>query len=308
MAKTPFSRAFEFVGSIKPSCVTIKDKRIFATKNGVTVSTPIDEDLNLCADYESLKLALASSNDAAVTVENFKLSVNSDEVNIYVDLQEIESPEPDPMIGLIGQPFIDAINQMSIFLKKTKDNPAIFHLMVNGQSVISSDGNSIFEMLHGESLPTDFVLSKIFCDAINKSKGRDVWGVGASDSTISIHFSDGSWVRAENWTGEWLAFEALLPYPIEPQPFPETLSSALGAIKRFCGDGWAYLNNGRVQSNPGASAGASREVPGMVQNGAFGLQALLFAVEHCRGWEETEKGHLAVFGDRVRGLIGAWSE
>ena len=305
MGKTQFSKAFDFVGSIKPNTVTIKDHRIFATKAGVTVSTPIEEDIELCADYESLKLALSASKDnAAVTIENLKLSVNTEDVNIYVGLRDIEIPEPDPMVSLLEEPFILAVNSLSQFLKRDKDNPALLYFCVNGSSIVASDGNNIFEWFHGESLPTNLFMSKLFCEAVKKSKGRDVWGAGASDSSLTLHFSDGSWIRGESWVGEWLPFFDLLLYPVAPDPIAD-LKPALAAVKRFCSDGWVYLSQDRLSSDPGAVSGASREVEGLQIEGVFGLSALIFASENCNMWELSDNGHLAVFGENVRGLIGA---
>src|SRR6185312_14760540 len=115
--------------------------------------------------------------------------------------------------------------------------------LLNGQSIVATDGKIIFEYWHGLNLPTDIPIPKSIIPSVTKTK-KQLTKIGFSNSTVTFFFDDNSWVRSQLYAEKWPTLAHILETPCHPAPIPADFFNGLDTIASFSEKGSIFLEDG----------------------------------------------------------------
>jgi hypothetical protein len=179
-------------------------------------------------------------------------------------------------------------------------------ILLNGQSVIATNGKVLFEYWHGIDLPPALPIPKALIGPLSKIN-KKLTKFGYSNSSITLFFEDESFIKSQLYAEEWPDVHKILTLPSNPFPVPVDFFAGLDAVAPFS-EGFIYFDAGVMRSHPSDATGASYEVPGLPKGPIFPAKQLAwlkpyatsidFLVNSNNNWHG-----LMFFGDRMRGAI-----
>jgi len=250
-AKSSLLTALEFC-----SCVTEKLGASYETHIGlrgnwaiafngiVAAGSPITEDLT-CHPHNLLlieALSKCDDNFSLTQLDNDRLSVKSGKFKAVIpclDPNLMQSAIPDPMIVGISNKFKEAVEAVGVLASENAQHVLTASVLMNGQSVISTNRVMLLEYWHGLDLPPNIPLPKQFVAALVKQK-KNLIGFGFSRSSATFYFDDNCWLRTQLYSDEWPDVGNILNRQANLWPIDPNFFKAVEAIIPFSEDGNIY--------------------------------------------------------------------
>lgn len=293
-------------GSPFETHILLKNKTVTAFNGTIAAGALIDEEL-FCAPHNKTFLsALQKCKDgySLTQIDQGKLSIKSGKFKAIVpciDPNVLPYPVPDVSVAPIDDRFKAAL---TIIEKVKSDGEQIYDVsfLMNGGSVIATDGKIIFECWHGLDLPPALPLPKAFISTIIDHP-RKLLGFGFSRSSCTFYFDDNSWVRSQLYAKEWPSISHILNKPNNAVSVPTDFFTGLESIAPFS-DGPIYFNNGLLRTHKEEGKGASYEISELKEGPIFSLKYLKMIENIATKIDFYVEGKmLAFYGDNVRGMI-----
>lgn len=299
------------VGAPNETHIKLINKWSVAFNGIIAAGHPINEDLTACPHSETLTEALKKC-DIQFTIEQpdeHKLLIKSGKFRVSVpcidsNLFYIGSVD-DPSYSLRGS-FTEGLEAVNVMPDENGQKVHLVSLLMNGQSLIATNGTMILEYWHGLDLPNNIAIPKEFAAILVKSK-KKVKSLGNSNTTITVHFEDGSWLRTQLYADRWPDVSSILNRPSYPEPVPTDFFTGLTSVAPFSTDGLVHFGNGAILSHASEDVGASYSVPGLQAGPIFSAEQLKLAQPYMQkvDWQaEADFGKMMMFfSERVRGAI-----
>lgn len=289
----------------------------FATANNGVLSAgiKITDDLLACPHNDLMIKALSKcgQNLSITQLDNQRLSVKSDKFKAFVpclDSGLLQFGTPDNPVGIISNSFKDAIAVVSSVPSDVSERVTAASILLNGGSVVATNGNVLFEAWHGIDLPNGIAIPKAIIKplaAINKK----LITFGFSINSFTIWFEDESWIKTQLMAQRWPDIAKILDSESNPFPIPGDFFEALAAVAPFSEDGNVFFNKERLSSHNTEGVGASFDVVGLPSGPIYPVKqlSLLKGIADKVDFIAPLQGGycLKFFGAKVRGVIAGRS-
>jgi len=313
-------RALEFVslaqrdkGAPYQTHVILKDKRAVAFDGILAAGHMIDEDLDACPHTMTLLAALKQCTGALSISQlpTMRLSIKSGKFKAFVPCTEnieMQSVGPDPVAGVIDNRLRDGLAVVSPFIAENSQRVVMASACIRANSLLATNGHLLLEYWHGISLPPDMIVPKLFINAICKIK-KNLTHFGFSDTTLTIYFEDGSWLRTQLYKERWPNCDEIMSRTHNAQPVPVGFFEAVEAVEGFAEENRVHIGNGGVASTSIETAGAVHEVEGLTAKAIMNLKHLMLMRNLIKRIDFVGNNGVSHFyGDNLRGALTHFKE
>jgi hypothetical protein len=248
------------------------------------------------AGYPHTKLfteALANcGKDFTLTMrENGHLQIESGNEMFLVpslDFTQVVPTPPDANMAPVGPEFLKAVEAAGKVVADNDQTVLFGSIRLNGNTVMATDGTTLFEAYHGYNTPPGLMVPKAFVTALTKT-GKIPVGIGMSANweTFTCWFEDGSWLRTATYGNERWPEEILSAFPtmfgIEPlKDMPAKLFDNLRAILPFTDENdRAIIRTGLVRTHSDRRLGAAVENTAIAFDADISAKRLLAVEEYA---------------------------
>jgi DNA polymerase III sliding clamp (beta) subunit (PCNA family) len=281
---------------------------LVATNGVMTIGTKVDESMSVCPHTMQFIDALtASYGDQVISQESpAVLSVQAGEFRglvACVDPSAVPMPPPDPPIAQIGQPVIDALDAVQFLATDGAPEAHTAAVLLQANTAVAMDGKMLMEAWHGTDLPPSLLLPRKSVQAIVKCKKLPT-GFGYSDSSVTIWFEDGSFIKTQLYKANYPNYHHLFPETPNAYPLPEGFFKAVHTIMSFSENGHVYFNNGAVASDLHETKASTFKIEGLTEEMGFNGKYLIDAQIHMNAAQFIpEKTKMVFYGNSCRGVI-----
>jgi hypothetical protein len=298
-------------GPINETHILLKDKTASAFNGTLGAGCIIEEDL-YCAPHAKTflnALAKCGENYSLTQVDQSKLSIKSGPFKAVIpciDPSLIYFPTPDQNVAPIDDTLKEALTLIEKIKPENGQRIITLSFLMNGGSVIATDGKILVEAWHGLNLPTNVPIPKAIIPVLLSSK--KLIGFGLSQTTATFYVDDNSFIRTQLYAERWPDISDILNKPSTPIPVPKDFFKGLEAIKDFSDNGMIYFKDGKLQSHDVDGKGAEFEVP-EIKNGpvysAKYLSLLKDMAEKIDFYVPADRKSmlLSFIGNKVRGIL-----
>lgn len=256
--------------------------------NGVlSAGTKCEQTFKICPHADLLKRAMKkcgktinfneiSENVLSVTSEKFRAVIPC------VPLVEMPDVEPDPNIAVIDERIIKGFDVLGPLVKDDAKTVLEASILLQTNTMVATDKVIMCEYWHGNSLPPNLIIPKIFINAVLASKKKPIGFGWSQGKTITFHFDDGSWLKTQLFNEGWPDWMPIINVETHPVSFDQSIFEAVEKVADFSVDGVVYFSTGAVRSHDDMVQGASCEAPVQLMAGAaFNAKKFLFLRGKC---------------------------
>lgn len=294
-------------GSLNETHIILANHFATAFNGVIAAGISIQEDIFACPQNSLMVKALSKcGQNIAITQINDSLSIKSEKFKAIIPCLEInllQTAIPDPLIAAINDDFKTGLEIVGILANENAQSVVAASILMNGQSLIATDRNVIFEYWHGIDLPPGFALPKALVAPLTKAR-KKLTGFGNSATSVTFYFEDNSWIKSQLYNEHWPDMTPIWGRQSNPLPVPAGLWEALEAVAPFSGDGLIYSRDGGLASDSNSNAGAFYEAASIPPGLCLSARQLGLLKGLAREIDFFVEGPSIMFyGDRIRGLI-----
>lgn len=288
-----------------------------AASNGVlTIAAPIEEDLNACPQSATFLDALNRvETDLSITqLSAGFLSVASGDFRGVIPCapaEQVPISPPDDPVAVIDDRLKAGFEAVLKVPNEASTRPEYAGVLLQGGSIVATNGAVIFEYWHGIDLPPNLLIPKVAIQAIIRA-GKPLAKLGFSETSVTFWFEDGSFIKTQTFAGKFPAYKDVIDCNYgDMWPVPEHFFKAVEAVASFSENASIYFKNGQVVSNLDDETPSFYRVAGLPEgvgfNGKYlamiasGATRLLFSEDDPNGRNAIPR--LFFVGDNLRGVI-----
>lgn len=308
------------IGTAYETHISLQYNTAVAYNDTLSAGVLIAEDI-VCAPNAKL-LALALSKCEAqytLSIDGTKIVVKSGKFKATVpciDPTILAKREPDLVSHTLDDTFKSVLSKIDVI--KPELNAQKIHLLaflLNGQTIINTDGKIIIECWHGFEFPT-IAIPKAIIPAIVGTNKKLV-GFGCSSVSCTFHFDDKSWIKSQLYA-EAYPIETLysvLDKSSNASAIPADFFAGLESVSSFSENGSVYFERDKICSHKAEEAGATFDVAGLPKGPIYTSKYLMilkqlatridFAVSaNGSVHKDNASGYLLFwFGEKIRGVV-----
>jgi hypothetical protein len=293
--------------------VRLEHGRAVSFDGTLAAGIAIQDETTACPHLVRLIAALSKCGEqvSITQLDRARLSIRSDRLKAVV---ECIDPATVPLIGPDPAAVaVDARLQRALALAGTlasEGAPRVVEASVWLTSQYAygcSNGHLIYRCETGVDLPGNIVIPKAAIKALN-STGKEVSHLGASATSLTFWFDDGSWLRTQTYTDKWPEETVLRLFSTRcaPVTIPVGFFEAIDAVSPFSETDTVYFDSSGIRSDYDVSKGAKYDVSGLPNDKQFSakyLQLLEDIAEVIDFHSDPKK--LYFNGDGVTGILMA---
>lgn len=288
----------------------IEDGRVRAYNGMIALSSPLPFDIDCIPKAEPLVRAITNC-DETVTLSMTpagKLRIQSGKFRAFIDCIEEETlhvvPEGEE-VELDGEAMLEALKVIHPFIGDDASRPWTNGVLLRGQSAFATNNVVLVEYWVGAQFPVTVNVPR---QAIREMLRINEAPTHAQvcDSSITFHYSDGRWVRAQLFESEWPDLAKVLDKECNAITVDQRIFDALATIKPFADKmGRVFISEGVLSTSPEFDAeGASYEIPGLPFAGVYNIEMLNLLKGVAMHADFTTYPEPCLFyGNRLRGAI-----
>lgn len=318
--KSGLLQALEFVSCVSEKLgaphethIGLRNKWAVTFNGVVAAGHPIPEDIYAFPHTLLLLEALSKcdENYSLTQLDNNRLSIKAGKFKAAVPcLDPLLMPEafPDPQIVGITNKFKEAVEAVGVLASENAQHVLTASVLMNGQSVISTNRVMLLEYWHGLDLPFNVPLPKEFTKALAKQK-KNLTGFGFSNNSATFWFEDGCWLKTQLYADTWPDVSSILNREANLWSIDPAFFKALDAVAPFSEDGNVYSRLNLLCSHADKSVGASYECNGIPNGFVYPIKQLMIMKPYVKQIDYMANGvadssYCLVFaGDVLRGVI-----
>lgn len=305
-----------FLSTIEPQQmlsdhILIQNKTATVFNGTVAAGALIEEDL-YCAPHTKTflnALAKCGENYSLTQVDQSKLSIKSGPFKAIipcVDPKLLYFPTPDNNVAPIDDKLKEALTLIEKIKPENGQRVVTLSFLMNGASVIATDGKMLVEAWHGLNLPTNVPIPKAIIPVLLSS--NKLVGFGLSSSTATFYLEDNSFIRTQLYAESWPDISHVMERPATPIAIPESFFKGFDTIKDFSENGFVYFKEGKLQSHEFEGKGAEFEIPELKNGPVYSIKYLSLVKELASKIDfyvpaERKSMLLAFTGEKCRGIL-----
>lgn len=318
--KSALLTALEFVSCVSEKLgapyethVGLRNKWAIAFNGVVAAGAPIPDDIYCYAHTITLVEALSKCAEgySLTQLDQSRLSIKSGRFKAIVPCLDpvlIQIAEPDPQIVGITNKFKEAVDAVGVLASENAQHVLTASVLMNGESVISTNRVMLLEYWHGLDLPPNIPLPKEFVKALTRQK-KNLTGFGFSRSSATFYFEDGCWLRTQLYADEWPDVSRILNREANLWSIDPAFFQALDAVASFSDDGNVYSRLNLLCSHADEGVGATFECIGIPAGFVYPIKQLkimqpyVTKIDYMANGVADSSYCLYFVGDAMRGVI-----
>jgi hypothetical protein len=258
----------------------IKDGRVTGFNGVISLSSPIDVDLDILPHAQSL---LAAIRACAGTISlnmtpTGKLAVKSGKFKSFVECLGQDDAiwvEPEGTVVELGPQFLPGIKAIAPAMGIDASRPWSMGIKLQRQSMFATNNVILTEYWHGAEIPFDVVIPSVAIDELLRIDENPTT-VRVTENSIAFAFAGDRWLRsslvvAAPWPTD--QFEKIFGASTGPQlPFPPDFFEAVETLKPFISErGALFMSPSLIatSANDGEGASVEIEIPGVTDMQAY---------------------------------------
>lgn len=291
--------------------ILLSNKAATAFNGMIGAGAIIDEDLNAAPHAKTFLNALTKcgENYSLTQLDQSKLSIKSGPFKAIIpciDPRLLYFPIPDNNVAPIDDNFKKSLELIEKIKPENGQRVITLSFLLNGQSVIATDGKILVEAWHGLNLPTNIPIPKAIIPVLLNSK--KLTGFGVSQSTVTFYLEDNSFIRSQLYAEGWPDISEVLNKQSNPVAIPKDFFKALEAVGPFSENGFVYFSDGKLQSYVMEEKGAQFEVPVLKSGPVYSVKYLSLIKDMAEKIDfyvpaERKNMLLAFTGEKCRGIL-----
>jgi len=297
------------IGTPSETHVRLQNNLATASNGILALGCPIKENLNCCPQNSLLVHTLSKCTNDIEYQQGLMLSIKSGKLKATIPclaLDLISNITPDEPIAIIDNRLKQGFEVVGMSSMDT-NNQTIYNasILLNGPSIVGTDGKVLIEYWHGIDLPKGLPIPKNVIAPLLKSN-KTLARFGMSQTSVTFWYDDGSWIKSQLYAEQWPDISAILDRPSQQAAVPKDFFMGLEAIKGFT-DALVWFGPSHVRSHADPSVGALYEVLGIKEGPIFNIKQLLNIKAHIKTVDfnvSVQGGNMLLwFGDNCRGAI-----
>lgn len=288
----------------------IEEGRVRAYNGMIALSSPLPFDIDCKPKAEPLVKAINNCNET-VTLSMTpagKLRIQSGKFRAFVDCINEETAHVMPEgqeVQLDGEAMLEALKAIHPFIGDDASRPWTNGVLLRGQSAFATNNVILVEYWVGAQFP--------FTVNVPRQAIREMLRINeppthaqVTDKSITFHYSDGRWVRAQLYESEWPDMAKVLDRECQAVTVDQRIFEALTTIKPFADKmGRVFISDGTLSTSQDANVeGASYEIPGLPFAGIYNIEMLNLLKGIATHADFTTYPQPCLFyGQKLRGAI-----
>lgn len=264
------------VGAPNETHILLSNKTATAFNGTVGAGALIDEDINCAPHAKTFLNALSKCGEQySLTQLDKSLKIKSGKFTATIpciDPGLLYFPNPDPRVAELNDSFKQSLSLIEKIKPENGQRVVTLSFLMNGRSVVATDGKMIVEAWHGLNLPPDLPVPKACIPAILNNK--TLTGFGFSDSTVTFYFNDNSFVRSQLYKEKWPSLTHIMDKEANLKPVPADFFKGLETLLPFS-ENHLYFKDGILATKKEDGIGATYEVAGIVAGIAYNPKYLI---------------------------------
>lgn len=269
---------------------------------------PIDLDLDCSPKAVSFVKAIQTCKETIQLhmTPAGRLSVKSGKFKALVDCTPADYPdvEPEGVVMPLDGELLKVLKLLTPFIADDASRPWARGILLRGQSAFATNNIVLIERWLGYSFPVELNIPRSAVVEMIRI-GEEPERLQICENNVTFHYSGNRWLRTQTYPTQWPDLGRILDKPANPLAIPEGLWEAAADLTPFVDElGRLFLSAGMVTTGHGEGAGASIEVPGILDNGCFNVQQVMLLKGVAKTIDMTGyPGPCAFFGDKIRGAL-----
>jgi hypothetical protein len=271
-------------GTVQETHISIYDGFATACIGELTIGCPFPFSVNaIVKHHDLLEAKKVAGTEFACTANGEQLVIVAGEVRMVIaaDYSQVwASPQPDSPIAPATDRLRAALGAVAPFA--TDDRPTIQGVLCQANTTVATNGHAILEVWHGVDMPPNLRLPVSFVKKLEKIK-RTIKQFGFSESSFTIWFDDGSYIRTAMYFGEYVQYHQLFSDTKEYElvDIPDEFYKTLKAIQAFAKDGVVYFRDGQIYTAKNAESASSFKLETIPNGFGFNIKYLLLIAGHA---------------------------
>lgn len=264
-------------GTPNETHILLSNKTATAFNGTIGAGCIIEEELFAAPHAKTFLNALQQCGEkySVTQLDQSKLSIKSGPFKAIVpciDPTLLYFPTPDTNVAPIDDSFKTSLQLIEKIKPENGQRVITLSFLLNGQSIIATDGKILVEAWHGLNLPTNVPIPKAIIPVLLSSK--NLTGFGLSQSTVTFYLEDNSFIRSQLYADAWPDISHVIDKPSSPIPLPKDFFKALEAVGSFSTNGMVYFKDGKLTSHPDNEVGAEFEVEELRKGPVYSVKYL----------------------------------
>lgn len=252
------------------------------------------------------------AEDYTLVIDGTKIVVKSGKFKASIpciDPSLLSARLPDVPCAVIDDRLKEAFKAMDII--KAEPNAQRIHLLaflLNGPSVITTDGRVLLEYWHGIDLPTLSIPKSVIAPILKNTKKLTQFGF--SNNSATFFFEDNSWIKSQLYADEFPigTIQNIMNRDSFPVELPKDFYNAISAVAPFSESGNIFFKRNLLCSHNTIEAGATHEVDGLPDGPKYNYRFMMMVKDYVEKIDFKvsidDKGYMCFFfGKNIRGVI-----
>lgn len=274
----------------------------------LALCSPIPLDINCTPKAIPLIRAIANCTDAvslSMTPAG-RLAVRSGGFKAFIDCVEGDTNHLEPdgdAFDINGEALLSAVKALQPFMGDDASRPWSNGILLRGQSAFATNNVVLVEYWIGETFP-EFNIPRSTVNEIVRI-GEAPIKAQATETSLSLHYSDGRWIRTQLLATDWPDLAKVLNVPSTQVSIDQRIFEGLEIIKPFADKiGRVLFSHGIMTTHEDPDSGASFSVDAALPEGVYSIAmlSLLAGVAKTADFSLYPKPAM-FFGERMRGAI-----
>lgn len=298
-------------GTVEQQFCAMTNHWLIANNGIVMAGTRIEENLFACPHtYQLLEALTKSGQEMNIAQLNQNtLSVKSEKFNALIPCVAFESlnlPQPDPKQVQVNNRIKEALGAVAPLATDGAEKAHNAAVLLKSGTTAATNNQGILECFHGFDLfGKEFMVPKAAAVAVAECE-KELVALGCSQSSLTFHFADDSFIRTQLFAESFPNFEHLFNVQTNCWPLPDEFFKAIKVVKSFSPNGFVYFDNGVVKSKEIETEATTYRLEGLPDEMIFNAKLLLL-VQHAMAKVDFDKGrnNVIFFGNNIRGILAA---
>jgi hypothetical protein len=317
-------KALEFVSvvpsrsySVASAHVSLAGKMAVKSDGILSAGHPIAEELNVCPQFERLKVALKTCGSAVTITEldSGRLRIKGDKLSALVpcfDPTDYSPVVPDAVQAAIDDRLKASLAICGSLASENGQHYTQASVCLEAWICTGTNRQVVMQHRHGIDLPPHMVLPKVFTAAVVKTPAP-LSGFGfswAADfshvNSVTFWFEGGAWIKTQCFADRWPIeqLNSILNVTSHPVDVLPGFFEGVATVGEFADTPWVYLKDGAISSHEDIETGAQFEVKGLQGGSAYGKANVKLIAPFAKTMDLTTYREKAFFfGDDMRGCI-----
>jgi len=287
--------------------------RVAGFNGTIALSSPIALDITATPKAVPFVKAIERCTDETTTVvymtEGGKLALKSGGFRAFIECHDdgdiLDSIAPEGTEVPIADTFLEGIRALLPYVGTDASRPWATGILLRDYSAYATNNIVLAEYWIGSEMPNINLPTSALNELVRI--GAPPIRITLGEQSITFFFEGDRWMRSQLLNADWPNVAAMLNTTLEAElmPFPEGFFEAVETIIPFVGEeGRIYFRQGRVTTSPHEGEGASVDIEGLPDYGAYHHKHLMSLQGVATSIDFTPHPQACPFqGEKLRGVV-----